>query len=240
MKLLELAVAEIGTELAHLKQWPEAPAIGAGSPQIVVEHEGRYILVDGFKRLAALRARGCDNAWVQVIAGDLRSAKAELLTLNSPRKTVTIYEEILVVEELSGNDGMSEKAIARHLGRKLAWVRARLATSTRLRPELRALVAEGKLRIRVALKLAELPGDLALRAAVVIDRERLADKEAREFLEILGTVEDRDALLADPRREMVRLSSPSPPEDPQIARLRRLREELRQVVEGFSHPPLDP
>jgi hypothetical protein len=90
--LIELALTDLGESFARYRL--RAPAAeraleaslqryGQLSPVVVFRWQGRYEIVDGFKRLAVARTmRELPTLCARVIEADERSAKAALYTLN--------------------------------------------------------------------------------------------------------------------------------------------------------------
>ena len=99
-------------------------------PCIVVAASGgagaeALVLVDGYRRVAALRRLGRDTASVEQWACDLTEALLGVLARNQDRP-FAIIEEALLLRELVQGLGLSQHAVAQRCGRDVSWVSRRL------------------------------------------------------------------------------------------------------------------
>jgi hypothetical protein len=86
------------------------------SPVVVCRREGRYELIDGFKRLGA--ARGLvqlKQLWARLLEADERSAKAAIYGLNRAGGRTRELEEAWIVQALVREDGLSQVEVAEML-----------------------------------------------------------------------------------------------------------------------------
>lgn len=102
----------------------------------------RLILVDGYRRVRALRRLGRDTARVQCWACDLAQALATVLA-QSRRRPFAAIEEALLVQELVRGQGLSEREVARRCGRDVSWVSRRLVLVCGLSDSVLAAVRQG-------------------------------------------------------------------------------------------------
>jgi len=86
---------------------------------------GRLILVDGYRRVLALRRLGRDTARVESWACDLAQALLTVLA-QAGRRPFAALEEALLLQELVHGQGLSEREVARRSGRDVSWVSRRL------------------------------------------------------------------------------------------------------------------
>jgi ParB family chromosome partitioning protein len=98
----------------------------------------QLILVDGYRRHAALRRLSRDTLLLEVWHCDLAQALLTVLAQSRHRPFIAL-EEALLLEELVRRQGLSEREVARRSGRDVSWVSRRLDL-VRALPE-RALVA---------------------------------------------------------------------------------------------------
>jgi len=170
------------------------------------------VLVDGYRRVAALRRLGRDTARVERWSCDLAEALIGVLARTQARALAGL-EEALVLRELTGGLGLSQADVARRCGRDVSWVSRRLALLQGLPDAALAEVCAGRLSswaaVRVVLPLARANAGhaerllAALRAAPLSTRElgcwfehyRQAGRAARERMV------DRPRLLLDALRE---------------------------------------
>jgi ParB family chromosome partitioning protein len=85
----------------------------------------RLVLIDGYRRVAALRRLGRDTARVEQWTCDLTDALLGLLARTQNRPFASI-EEALLIRELMQGLGLSQHDLARRCGRDVSWVSRRL------------------------------------------------------------------------------------------------------------------
>jgi len=83
------------------------------------------VLIDGYRRVAALRRLGRDTARVQCASGTLAQALAQLLACAQSRSLAAI-EQALLLRELIDGQRLSQREAARQCGRDASWVQRRL------------------------------------------------------------------------------------------------------------------
>jgi len=128
--------------------------VGQQTPIVVVAVEGqadRYLVIDGYKRLAALQQLGRDT--VEAVVWPMREAEALVLD-RSLRFSAheTALEEGWLLAELEQRYGYGQEELARRFDRSLSWVSRRLALVDLLPEALQQQVREGKLSAHVAMK----------------------------------------------------------------------------------------
>lgn len=94
---------------------------------IAVPEEGsnRLILVDGYRRILALRRLGRDTACVETWTCDLAQALLRVLARAHGRPLAAL-EEALLLRELIHGQGLAAREVARRTGRDVSWVSRRL------------------------------------------------------------------------------------------------------------------
>jgi transcriptional regulator with XRE-family HTH domain len=85
----------------------------------------QLVLIDGYRRIAALRRLGRDTASVERWTCDVTDALLGLLTRTQNRPFASI-EEALLLRELVQGQGLSQHDVARRCGRDVSWVSRRL------------------------------------------------------------------------------------------------------------------
>ena len=106
--------------------------VGQQTPIVVVAAEGqadRYVVIDGYKRIAALEQLGLDT--VEAVAWPMSEAAAVLLdrTLRLCEHE-TALEVGWVLEEMEQRFGYSLVELAQRFDRSVTWVSRRLGTMT--------------------------------------------------------------------------------------------------------------
>src|SRR5437879_9889254 len=145
---------------------PQAEAALAGSlrrwgqlsPVVACLREGKFELLDGFKRQsAAAQVPGMSTLSVRVVEVDERTAKAAILGLNRGQRALRELEEAWVVQGLVRDDGLSQVEAAQLLGRHKSWVCRRLALLEKLSAEVRSDLEVGVLPPSLGRQLLRLP-----------------------------------------------------------------------------------
>ena len=139
--------AREGRLLASLEQrGQQVPIVVVAVP----EEEGRYRVIDGHKRIRALRRLGEDT--VQATVWELPEAEALLLgrTLRT-QPGESILEQGWLLCELS-RLGWSPEELARRFDRSVSWVSRRLSLTRALPPEVQERVRRGEIPAQAAMK----------------------------------------------------------------------------------------
>jgi ParB/RepB/Spo0J family partition protein len=176
---------------------------GQASPAVVLPRDGRFVLVDGYKRLRALRSLRRDLIWAAT--WDLEEAEALLLEgLMRGARTDSALEQAWLLAELSNRFGMSQEELGRRFDRTAAWVSRRLALVRELPGWIQDHVRSGRLSPDVAMKvlvpLSRGKAPDALRFTETLIRARLSSREALAVYAgwAKGNGEIRARILADP------------------------------------------
>jgi len=115
--------------------------VGQLVPLTAVAEQERYVLIDGYLRVKALRRCGRDTA--QVSCWDCPVQQALLLSLahQQARQWEALEEAQLI--RLLCDDGVSQHAIARQSGRDVSWVNRRLQLLEGMSDEIREALRQG-------------------------------------------------------------------------------------------------
>ena len=128
--------------------------MGQQTPIVVVAAEGqadRYVVIDGYKRIAALEQLGRDT--VEAVVWPMSEAAAVLLDRSlrlSEHETALEVGWLLAELERRFDYGLDE--LARRFDRSVSWVSRRLALVEVLPEAIQQQVREGKIPAQVALK----------------------------------------------------------------------------------------
>jgi ParB family chromosome partitioning protein len=190
---------------------------GQQMPIVVVPgaEDGRYVVIDGHKRLRALKKLGQDV--VEATVWDMGEADA-LLLVRAMRSTESesALEQGWLLAELQSSFGLDQDELARRFDRSASWVSRRLALVRELPSAVQEHVREGRIGAHAAMKHL-----VPMARAKVDDCTRLADGIAtlglstREVGELYAAWRDsssemRERVLSEPglfvksRREMGR------------------------------------
>lgn len=127
---------------------------GQQTPIVVVAAAGqrdRYLVIDGYKRIAALQQLGRDT--VEAVVWPMSDAEALLLDRSlriSDQETA--LEQGWLLAELEQRFGYGLEELARRFDRSVSWVSRRLALVELLPETIQQQVREGKIGAHVAMK----------------------------------------------------------------------------------------
>lgn len=175
-------------------------------PCIAVIEDGgeRLVVVDGYRRIAALRRLGHDTATIESWNCELTQALLAVLARSHGRALAAI-EEALLLRELVHSQGLSQHEVAWRSGRDVSWVSRRLQLVCAMPDTLLAAVREGSLStwaaVRVMAPLARANPEHAQRLLASLDSHRLTTRELHRWFEhYQGSVHRiRERLVANPR-----------------------------------------
>ena len=127
---------------------------GQFSPVIVVgaaDGHGKYVVIDGFKRVRAAQKVGLDSVEAVVWEHSEVDALVLMHTLQRPRERSAL-EDAYLIRALHDEHGLSQTAIGARLGRTQGWVSRRLALVKELPEWLQEHVRKGELSCHVATR----------------------------------------------------------------------------------------
>jgi ParB family transcriptional regulator, chromosome partitioning protein len=177
-------------------------------PCVVVAVSGaggeRLVLIDGYRRVAALRRLGHDTASVEQWTCDLTDALLGLLARTQNRPFASI-EEALLIRELMQGLGLSQHDLARRCGRDVSWVSRRLQLLSGLPDAAVTAVRNGTLSSwaanRVVAPLARANTEHADRLLTALADAPLSTRELRCWFEHYQKAfhSARDHMVSRPR-----------------------------------------
>ena len=190
----ELSLEEIGESYGRYRlHVPELErsmmrsleSYGQISPIVVCMHEGRWELIDGFKRLGAARKlESMERLLARQIEADERTAKAAIYGLNRAGGRTREIEEAWIVHALVREDGLTQVEAAELLGRHKSWVCRRLALIEKLGPEARAELQVGLLTPTAARQMVRLPAGNQAQILELVRRESLSTNELTGIVDL--------------------------------------------------------
>ena len=172
---------------------------------VVVSHDdsNRYLVVDGYKRIAALRQLGRDT--VQATVWQMSEAEALLLSRSqrmSPQESA--LEQGWLLSEMEQRFGYSFDELARRFDRSVSWVSRRLALVELLPEAVQRQVREGSLTAQIAMKylvpVARVNADDCERMAAAFVKHRCDTRQAGQLYTAWreGSRVVRERILAEP------------------------------------------
>jgi ParB-like chromosome segregation protein Spo0J len=212
---LELKAEDIGAHYGRYRlHVPEAERAmmksleryGQLSPVVVCRRNDRYELVDGFKRLGALRRLPqIDHLSARLMEAEERTVKAAIYGLNRAGGRTRELEEAWIIHALVREDGMSQVEVAELLGRHKSWVCRRLALIERLGAKARDELRVGLLSPTAARQIVRLPQGNQAEVLDSVRREALSGAELAAVVDIWLRCADRSQqqyILAHPREAL--------------------------------------
>lgn len=149
-------------------------------PAHAVLENGRFILIDGYLRLEALKSSGHDCIKLQVLEEKEDASLLLLLAQNNDRHWEVI-EQAALIQELHRHFNYSFGEIARRLGRDKSFVKRRLDLVSSLPEEIKSAVMAGKVSSwsasHVLVPLSRVNGEDALRLTGKLLEEPLSTRE---------------------------------------------------------------
>jgi hypothetical protein len=126
-------------------------SLGQQSACLVIEQDGKLVLIDGYRRVAALRGLRQDT----VACERLAMTESEALLFRHRMANVerrSALEEAWLLRELHEVFGLPLLELARRFIRSKSWVSRRLALVRELPASVQDLVREGRLQAQAAMK----------------------------------------------------------------------------------------
>jgi len=214
-QLLELQPEEIGEHYGRYRlHVPEAERAmmksleryGQLSPVVVCRRNDRYELIDGFKRLGAVRRLAqIDHLSARLMEADERTGKAAIYGLNRAGGRTRELEEAWIIHALVREDGMSQVEVAELLGRHKSWVCRRLALIERLGAKARDALRVGLLSPTAARQIVRLPQGNQGEVLDAVRREALSGAELAAVVDLwlgCGDRSQQQYILAHPRQAL--------------------------------------
>jgi ParB family chromosome partitioning protein len=144
----------------------------------------RWVLIDGYRRRAALQRLKADRIWVDVWPQSVDTALLATLA-RGPERAWEAIEEAALIAELASRHSL--QAIARELGRDVSWVSRRLSLIKSLPEDLLAAVRAGEISLWAATRiLAPLARANAAHARTLLTKlgeHPLSTRELKRFYE---------------------------------------------------------
>jgi len=179
---------------------------GQQVPIVVVAVEGqaeRYVVIDGYQRIAALEQLGRDT--VEAVVWPMSEAAAVLLDRSLRLcERETALEMGWLLSEMEQRFGYSLEELARQFDRSVSWVSRRLALVELLPEAIQQQVREGQIAAQVAMKflvpVARQSFDDCQRMAAIFAEHHCDTREAGRLYGAWrrGSAEIRQRILEDP------------------------------------------
>lgn len=224
---------------------------GLLQPLVVnVTRDGAKVLLDGFKRLQAVRLLGWTQVSIRVLRLDEAAARAAILTHNVTQQGLCELEEAWIIHSLVRTCALTQSAVAELVGRHKSWVCRRLQLAERLDQPLQDDMRLGLLRATTARELARLPRGNQGGVAEAVRQHGLTTRQTARLVDkvvMAASPESIDPLLADPLRFVQPEAAPTTAKDPRLsAKAEAIRQSLLRLSQGAAavchqlsrHPPM--
>lgn len=168
---------------------------------------GKKVLVDGFKRLQAVRDLGGQTVMASLLDLDATACQAAILHCNAPHQGLADLEEGWIVQSLCRRHGLNQVAVGQLLHRHKSWVCRRLQLAENIDPGIQSDIRLGLLSATVARELERLPRGNQATVAQAVREHQLSSRQTAELVTLVLCADDpaaREALLTDPLRYVVR------------------------------------
>lgn len=197
---------------------------GQQVPIVVVEEFGRFVVIDGYKRVRALRRLSRDT--VSVVVWPLTVPEALIVERASRRGDgPSAFEHGWLLVELREHHGFSGEDLARRLGRSASWVSRHLGLVREVPDAVQEYVRAGRLPVQAVMKhllpVCRARREAACALAEVAVRDHLSSRDLGDLCRgwLRSNEQVRARLLADPalflrsRRELAVVVPPRPSGD---------------------------
>jgi len=207
---------------------------GQQTPVLIVSEAERYVLIDGYARVEALRSMGRDLVNATLL--ELPEAEALVLSYRLERgRRRSALEEAWLIAELVERHGKSQRELALQLGRSPSWISRHLALARHVPEEVEDAVRRGTVCAHAAMKhlvpLARANTDACRQLLSAIDGEHLSERQLGKLYNAWRAADtaERERLVSQPMlylaaaQESSRPDEPSPGDDQDHALVRDLR-----------------
>lgn len=181
----------------------EPVSLEGSSPNATHGGAEQWVLIDGYRRVAALRRVGHDSAQVERWSCDVTQALLRVLSGAQGRSYAPI-EQALWLRELQGQ-GLSQRELARRSGRDVSWVSRRLSLLSELSDSVLQALREGTLSCwaatRVMTPLARANNAHAEALLSAVREQSLSTRDLRAWFEHYqsATRATRERMVQHPR-----------------------------------------
>jgi ParB family transcriptional regulator, chromosome partitioning protein len=191
--------------------------IGQQLPVVVVTQAEQFVLIDGYKRVRALKRLGRDTA--RATRWQVEEVDALLLERGLRQGSEDALDQAWLLSELQERFGWSLEQLARGFEHSKSWVSERLALLKTLPASIQEQVRAGSLSAHAAMKylvpLARADAQAAQQLASAIAQLRPTSREVGALYQgwQAGTARTRELILASPQIYLQAQSAqmPAPP-----------------------------
>ncbi|MDA8308630.1 MAG: ParB/RepB/Spo0J family partition protein [Deltaproteobacteria bacterium] len=166
--------------LKSIRRFGQLTPVVVGSPD-----NDRYEIIDGFKRLRALRSLKKETVRARVLDWGMRALKATMIQLNREVHSIGYMEEALLVRSLHRDDGLDQVEIASLLGRDKSWVSRQVALVERLSEDVLEHLRLGLITAAHGRELVRLSRGNQKQTLECLLKHHLTSRETRRLVTML-------------------------------------------------------
>ena len=211
---------------------------GQLQPVVAREHEGKYQILDGFKRVYVAMDLMINTLQCQVLDIDLQQAKLLILSYNRPHQSMEVWEEAMVLEDLLKTHDLSQQSLSTLTGYSRSWVSRRLSLIGKIDEEVASEIRMGVITSSQARALIKLPRGNQIDVARVIVDLGLSSRQSDRLVDAFLKAEDEDQqrdILNHPEQILWDYTTDLP-EDPYDGRLSSYGNDLMISIIKFLQP----
>lgn len=187
---LKYAHTRILDQKSIYKMMRSLESFGQKAPVILVSGSGKYILIDGYTRIRALKKLGKDTVWADILGMEEKAALLLLLNKQGHNKCIPL-EQACIIQELKTGFGLSLTQIAAELCRDKSFVKRRLDMLEALPEDILSMVRDGHIlpwsASRVLAPLARANKEHALKLSRYCVHHPCSSRELKEFFDAYKT-----------------------------------------------------
>ena len=186
---------------------------GQLQPVVVRCCEGRYQVIDGFKRVYAATELMKETLECYVLDVDVKQAKLLVLSYNRSHQSMEVWEEAMVLQDLLEKHDLNQHSLANLTGYSRSWVSRRLSLINRIDEQVVSEIKMGVINSSQARALIRLPRGNQMEVARVITSRNLPSRLSNTLVDAFLSAENEQQqqyLLTHPEV----LLSESEPESP--------------------------
>ena len=165
---------------------------GQLQPVVAREHEGRYQIIDGFKRYFISIDLMIKTLQCQVLDIDLQQAKLLILSYNRPHHSMEVWEEAMVLEDLIKTHNLSQHSLSTLTGYSRSWVSRRISLIGKIDPQVATEIRMGIITSSQARALMKLPRGNQMDVARVIADHSLSSRQSDKLVNAFLKAENED------------------------------------------------
>lgn len=166
--------------------------------------QGPLVLIDGYRRVGALKRLGMDTALVQCWHCPVGAALAQMLA-HSLSRAFDPMEEALMLRELIDNHGLNQREAARQCARDVSWVQRRLVLLGSLPQDVVQAVRSARVSswaaARILAPLARANSEHAIRLLSSMEQDKMSTRELQTWFTHYQTSQHkaRERMVEQPR-----------------------------------------